>query len=721
MKVRLFGFAFVVVTAMATTPLVALAQDSAPPQGDAASASTDAKDAKPESTDDSTSADAPSPDRQDAIRETIEVSGRADELVGIAASAGEGVVGHLDLVQRPFLRPAEILETVPGVIITQHSGGGKANQYFLRGFNLDHGTDFRITVGNVPVNMPTHGHGQGYSDLNFLIPELVASVDYRKGPYAAQDGDFSAAGSARIDLLSSLADGIAEVGGGNYGYGRLLLADSLQVMGGDLLGAVELAGYNGPWTRGDRLRRRNALLRWSRGDVANGVSVTAMGYDGSWNATDQIPESAVAEGALGRFDTVDPTTGGESYRYSLAAEVRRGDGDSLTRMSAFVLDYRLDLFSNFTYFLDDEENGDQFEQRDARTAAGAIVAHERLLRWRGRTVAASFGADLRADRIDNGLYHTKARTVLETRRQDDVDQLVGGPWAEARVTWTPWLRTTAGLRADGYWTDVTSNVAENSGSETAAMLSPKLAVVLGPWRNTELYFNAGYGFHSNDARGTTIRVDPTTGEPVGRVDPLVRATAVDLGLRTIPAHGLQSTLSVFALDLDSELLFVGDAGITEANRPSRRVGIELANFWQPTDHVRFDLDAAYTRARFRDTAPEGDRIPGAIEGVVSAGVTIDDVGRWSGALRLRYFGPRPLIEDDSVRSASSTLLYAQAGYAITPKLQARVEIYNLLDEKASDIDYFYTSRLRPGDEPRDDVHFHPAEPRTVRLMIARRF
>src|ERR1044072_7168612 len=721
MKVRLFGFAFVVVTAMATTPLVALAQDSAPPQGDAASASTDAKDAKPESTDDSTSADAPSPDRQDAIRETIEVSGRADELVGIAASAGEGGVGDPGLLQRPFLRPAEILETVPGVIITQHSGGGKANQYFLRGFNLDHGTDFRITVGNVPVNMPTHGHGQGYSDLNFLIPELVASVDYRKGPYAAQDGDFSAAGSARIDLLSSLADGIAEVGGGNYGYGRLLLADSLQVMGGDLLGAVELAGYNGPWTRGDRLRRRNALLRWSRGDVAHGVSVTGMGYDGSWNATDQIPESAVAEGALGRFDTVDPTTGGESYRYSLAAEVRRGDGDSLTRMSAFVLDYRLDLFSNFTYFLDDEENGDPFQQRDARTPAGAIVAHERLLRWRGRTVAASFGADLRADRIDNGLYHTKARTVLETRRQDDVDQPVGGPWAEARVTWTPWLRTTAGLRADGYWNDVTGNVAANAVSETAAMLAPKLAVVLGPWRNTELYFNAGYGFHSNDARGTTIRVDPTTGEPVGRVDPLVRATAVDLGLRTIPAHGLQSPLSVFALDLDSELLFVGDAGITEANRPSRRVGIELANFWQPTDHVRFDLDAAYTRARFRDTAPEGDRIPGAIEGVVSAGATIDDLGRRQGALARRDCGPRPLIEADSVRAASSTLLYAQAGYAITPKLQARVEIYNLLDEKASDIDYFYTSRLRPGDEPRDDVHFQPAEPRTVRLMIARRF
>ncbi|HET9766492.1 MAG TPA: TonB-dependent receptor [Thermoanaerobaculia bacterium] len=656
-------------------------------------------------------------------RESIEVESRADELVGIADSATEGVVGRLDLAQRPLLRPAEVLETVPGVLVTQHSGGGKANQYFLRGFNLDHGTDFRLTVGGIPVNLPTHAHGHGYSDLSFLIPEMVSAVDYRKGPYAAEDGDFASAGSARIELVRSLpAGGIVEASGGSFDYGRLLAADSWQAGGGDLLAAVELAGDDGPWQRGDDLRRGNALLRWSRGDVVDGASVTAMAYDGSWHATDQIPAGAVAAGEIDRFGAVDPSDGGSSSRYSVAAELRRSpSSDTFDRASAYVLDYHLDLFSNFTYFLDDLDNGDQFEQRDDRTALGIAASRQRFLTVGGRDTAATVGIDARADRIDNGLYHTRQRARLATTRQDDVTQALGGAWAEARTTWTPWLRTIAALRFDGYWTDVDSNLAVNSGRSNATMLSPKLSVALGPWKKSELYLNAGYGFHSNDARGTTIRVDPTTGEATGRVDPLVRATAVDLGVRTSAVHGLQSTASLYLLDLDSELLFVGDAGITEATRPSRRVGIELANFWQPSEHVRVDVDAAWARARFRDEALEGDRIPGAIEGVLSAGVAFENVRRWSGGLRLRYFGPRPLVEDDSVRSASSTLAYVQVGYDVTPRLTLRLEAFNLLDAEVSDIDYFYTSRLRSDREATDDVHFHPAEPRSLRVVVTRRF
>jgi hypothetical protein len=446
-----------------------------------------------------------------------------------------------------------------------------------------------------------------------------------------------------------------------------------------------------------------------------------MGYDGRWRATDQIPRSAVASGELDRFGGVDPTTGGESQRYSLAVELFRGDGDTFDRASGYLLDYHLDLFSNFTYFLDDPGNGDQFEQLDDRTALGLAASRQRQLRVGGRAVTATFGADLRADRIDNGLYATRERRRLLARREDEVGQLLAGAFVEARLQWTPWLRTAAALRLDGYWTDVDSSLPVNSGSEDATLLSPKLSVTLGPWRETEVYLNAGYGFHSNDARGTTLTVDPTTGEAGERVDPLVRATAVDLGVRTTALRGVQSTLSVFVLDLDSELLFVGDAGITEATRPSRRVGVELANFWQPSEHVRVDLDAAFARARFRDEAPEGDRIPGAVEGVVSAGVAFEELGRFSGAVRLRYFGPRPLVEDDSVRSASSTLAYAQLGYAVGRGVALRLEAFNLLDAEVSDIDYFYTSRLSPGAEARDDVHFHPAEPRTFRLVATRRF
>jgi hypothetical protein len=651
------------------------------------------------------------------VRETVEVQSRADAMVGIADTASEGVVGRLDLAERPLLRPGELLETVPGVVITQHSGGGKANQYFLRGFNLDHGTDFRVTVGGIPVNLSTHAHGQGYTDLNFLIPELVETIRYRKGPYYAEEGDFSAAGAVRLDYVRRLPEALVQVAGGGLGYRRLLAADSFALAGGELLGAIEAAGSDGPWRRDDDLERANALVRYSRGDDDAGFDVTLLGYEGSWNATDQVPESAVAEGLLGRFDTLDPTCGGESRRWSFAAAGRRARGSALERASAYLLYYDLDLFSNFTYFLDDPKNGDQFEQADRRWAGGFQAARERAASWRGRPASVTLGLEARLDAIDNGLHHTAGRQRLETLRHDDVLQGVGGLYAEARLAPRRWLRLQGGLRLDGYWTEVESDRAENSGTRAAALLSPKLSLVLGPWRSTELYLSAGSGFHSNDARGATLRVDPRTGESAERVDPLVRARGVDLGVRTEALAGLNTALTFFALELDSELLFVGDAGGTEATRPSRRVGLELANFWQPRPWLRLDVDLSLARARFTDSDPAGDEIPGAIERVVSAGLAFEELRGFSGGLRLRHFGPRPLVEDGGVESADSTLVYLQAGYRLASGLRLGLEVYNLFDSRVSDIDYFYESRLRPDLPPREDVHFHPAEPRSLRLVL----
>jgi hypothetical protein len=657
------------------------------------------------------------------LREEVEVRDRASDLVGIADATSEGFTGQTDLARRPLARAGEILETVPGLIVTQHSGSGKANQYFLRGFNLDHGTDFRVTVDGMQVNFPSHGHGQGYSDVNFLIPELVQSVRYSKGGYDARLGDFSAAGAAEISYLRTLDRGLLELGGGEFGRGRLLAADSVSLAGGQLLGALEAERSDGPWKLPEDAEKKNALLRFSRGDDAAGFSLSLMAYDNEWASTDQVPRRAVASGALERYGFVDPSDGGETRRTSLSGEWRRGSGDVLWRVSGYALDYDMALYSNFTYFLDDADNGDQFEQRDERTVFGGAVERE----WTttlggGREASSVVGLDLRRDDIDNGLFHTTARRRLSATRRDAIEQWGGGLFAQTRVRWNPWLRTVQGLRFEGYQADVTSDLADNSGDADDQMLAPKFSAVFGPWNATEIALNIGQGFHSNDARGATLRVDPASGDPAQRVDPLVRSRGGDLGVRTSAIPGLELAVTGFWLELDSELVFVGDAGGTEASRPSRRSGVELQTFWRPKRWLSFDVDAAFSRGRFRDEAPEGDHIPGSIERTLSAGVAFEDLRHWSGALRVRHFGPRSLIEDDSQRSPSSTLVNARVGYRFAGAgLGIFVEAFNLLDEEADDITYFYESRL-PGEiDPVADQHFHPAEPRSLRVGIEWRF
>ena len=651
------------------------------------------------------------------IHDEIEVRGRGFDLVGIASSATEGGTSWLDLSKRPILRPGELLETAPGVIVTQHSGAGKANQYFLRGFNLDHGTDFSVWIAGMPVNMPSHGHGQGWADMNFLIPEVVDHVHYRKGPYFAEKGDFSAAGGIDIEIVRTLPRSLLSLTGGSNDYGRLLWADSFETGGGDLTAAVDVFHDDGPWLRGDDYQGFKALVRYSRGDAERGFSVTAMGYDADWLSTDQIPRRAVESGIVDRLGLVDPTTGGETSRYSLSGEMHRAGATSLTRLGAYLVSNELNLVSNFTYFLEDEEDGDQFTQLDERLIAGVDLSHHRHGTWGGRSVETTFGLGLRADDIDNGLLRSRDRTILGAIRTDRVRQLGGGPFAEAQVTWSDALRTRFGLRADYYYADVESDLAANSGSTDDFLLSPKLAVVYSPWEHTELYFNAGYGFHSNDARGAVIRVDPATGEATDRVEPQVRAKGADVGFRTTPVPGLQTTLSLFVLELDSELVFVGDGGATEASRPSRRSGIEWTNFYQANKWLAFDFDFTWTDSEFTDDDPAGDHIPGAIERTVAAGVAVSDLNGFFGSLRWRYFAGIPLIEDASVVWSSSSLVNGRLGYEFDNGLSVALEVFNLLDRNDSDVEYFYASRL-PG-EPSggiEDIHFHPMPERAFRLL-----
>jgi hypothetical protein len=622
-----------------------------------------------------------------------------DDLLGIADAATVGVVTAAEIERRPFQRAGEILETVPGVIVSQHSGEGKANQYYMRGFNLDHGTDIAITVANVPVNMPSHAHGQGYADANFLIPELISGVQYRKGPYYADEGDFASAGAVNVNYLNLLERPIALAQAGMYGYQRALIAASPRLGDGYLLFALEATRNEGPWVQPDDYRRFNTVLRYSAGGQHSGYSVTAMGYDARWRSSDQIPERAVSEGLISRFGLIDPSDGGKSARDSLSADWQRSGTTRSTTASAYVLRNRLDLFSNFTYFLDDPVNGDQFEQKEDRLAYGFQVSH----RWLAGSSENVIAVEGRRDEIDDlGLHHTVNRRRLSTIREDDVRQTSVAAYAQNSMQWLPRVRTLSGVRFDRYAFEV-------NGTRTASLVSPKLSAILGPWRSTELYLNAGGGFHSNDARGGD------------EVTPLARTKGAEIGVRSTILPRLHLTAALWGLDIASELVFVGDAGTTEAGRPSRRTGVELAAAYSLRGGVLFDVQYAYSRGRFTNADPAGDRIPGAVEGVASAGLTFLERNRFSAEVRYRWFGPRPLIEDDRLRSDSSNLVSARIGYALSPRLRLDVDVFNLLDAEVSDVDYFYTSRLRGEPEPVDDVHFHPVEKRALRIGVSTRF
>jgi len=661
--------------------------------------------------------------------EEIVVTATRIGLIGESRAASEGIVLAIQLEGRPVLRPGEVLEVVPGLVVTQHSGDGKANQYFLRGFNLDHGTDFATRVDGIPVNMPTHAHGQGYSDINFLIPELVEKVRYRKGTYFADEGNFSAAGAADIAYRRDLDGSLASLTLGEDEYYRALIAGAPKIGGGTLLGALDYSTADGPWDLPQDFRKISGLVKYSRGAADRGFAVTAMGYDGQWDSTDQIPERAVGGQCaqipfcIPRFGYVDPTSGGESHRYSLSVDAwSQGDDGRGWSANAFAMEYHLELISNFTYALD-QVNGDQFEQYDDRRVYGGRYEYAWPASFTDGAGALRAGVELRRDEIEPvGLFLTTQAQRRETVRQDDVTQTSTSAYVAHDQRWNDWLRTELGLRFDYFDFDVSSNLAANSGTATDSIASPKATVVLGPWLETEYFINAGRGFHSNDARGTTIRVDPTDGvTPVDRVDPLVAATGGEIGFRSAAVPGLQIYGAFWGLELDSELLFVGDGGITEPSRESRRYGVEFGVFWTPLDWLILDVDYAWSHARFQGSDPAGDRIPGAVEDVASVGAAVNRDDGWFGGARLRYLGEAPLIEDNSVRSDSTLLVNVETGYRFNERLSAFLTVFNLFDAEDNDITYFYQSQLPGETAPVEDVHFHPVEPRTFRGTIAYRF
>jgi hypothetical protein len=708
-----------------------------------------------------------------SVSTTVNVQGREDSLVGIAASASQGTVGALEIGDRPILRSGEVLETIPGVIITQHAGGGKANQYFLRGFNLDHGTDIAISLDGMPLNLPSHAHGEGYSDMNTVIPEFVERTDFQKGPYYADVGNFGSAASADVVYFKTLPQNFFTVEGGMYGYGRAVFGVSQKLGSGTLLYGGEAYYDDGPWTHPDAFAKFNGILTYSQGDDANGFSVTARAYHGKWDSSDQMPDNAIP--LVGRFGALNPDDGGNSQRESLQAEWHRQDETSRTQITAYGFFYDMDLFSDFTYYLDDPIKGDQFEQQDRRWVAGVDLRHTIFSQWFGRKVENTFGLQVRNDWVHNGLYRTENR--VRTDKNDvnacndepidacntnpnlvavlpadtDVNEFTDtmfGFYVENKIQWADKFRTELALRGDDAryvvssltpsytatelpGAPVVNFAAANSGTATKFLPEPKASLIFGPWSKTEFYVQGGFSFHSNDARGATQREEPISPDnpfptASSRIPALVPTKGAEIGVRTVAVSHLQSTVSLWYLRSQSELQQDGDTGGTVASlNPSNRFGVELANYYTPVEHLTFDFDLAKSSARFTaidgdDAAPNspgGKSVPEAVGLVISAGITHHLPKGFSESLRLRYFGPRDLTSDGIYRSKVTALLNAGIGYQINKTWRVSAELLNLLNRRDSDIDYAYTSRITPTADAAFTNVFHPVEPFQVRFGL----
>lgn len=661
----------------------------------------------------------------DGILHQVLLEGSRASQLGLTDAANEGMVGQKKLAALVTYRPGELLEAIPGVIASQHSGEGKANQFYLRGFNLDHGTDLRTSIDDMPVNQRSHAHGQGWTDLNFLIPELAARIDYRKGPYSASNGDFSSAGSAAITYAQRLSQSIASTGLGQNSYARVLLAGSPEWGDGNFLYAFELLKNDGPFIHADDYKKKNVVLRYSQGYANNGFSLSAMSYSAKWNASDQIPLRAVKDGSLDRFDTIDSSDGGDAQRASLSGVWRRTTSDEASKVSAYMIHNSLKLFSNFTYFLKDPVNGDQFRQADHRLTSGINASQTWHTHFGKNSNDISIGVQLQNDNVFNCLQKTKERQVRSTVRQDHIKEASLGLYLEVGTRWSDYLRSNVGLRHDHYQFNVSSDRLENSGKTSDQLLSPTASLIFTPGAKTEFYVNVGNGFHSNDARAALTNIDPNNLQATEKAQPLIRSRGLELGVRNETFDKHRTTLSIYRLDFDSELKFAGDAGATEAGRASRRVGVEISNSYQATPWLAIDLNAAYSKGRSRGIesteGSRGIRLIGALERVVQLSATVENLGAWSGSLRIRYLGSRALSEDNTVRAKPSASANTRITYKISPSLKLALDGYNLSNSHAAATEYLYMSRLKNEKLAQQDIHFHPVEPRSFRVAMVKAF
>ncbi|MGK4007235.1 TonB-dependent receptor [Sorangium sp. So ce1036] len=660
----------------------------------------------------------------------LEVTVRAERPGGEAASRVS--VGHRELELRPRLRPGDIVEAVPGLFAVQHAGGGKANQYFLRGFDADHGTDVAFFVDGVPVNLVSHGHGHGFTDLYFLIPELVTGIDGYKGPYYAGIGDFGTAGAVNFRFAEKLEESHAQLSLGQHGILRGLVIESPE-LGDDLraVAAAELYRNDGPFLSPERLGRFNVFLRATH-DVgrAGKIQATWMSYGSTWYGSGQIPARAVCgEGeqdsgnpppstygqpCIDRFGSIDPTEGGATERHMASVAYTTAWGGTDFHAMAYGARYRFTLYSNFTFFSEDPVHGDQIEQNDDRVVGGAELRFRRHYEHGGAKFTTSVGAQVRADEIDKSLHHDVARERLEERDRAHIDESQIGVYVEQDARLLRWLRLVLGAR--GQWIgvhvddpreDLGRTGDRSSGFRGEMQILPKLMAIVSPVEALDLFADFGRGFHSNDARGAV------RGE--GAATLITPATGYEVGARVTPFRGLTLSAAGFLLDLDSELVWSGDAGVTEASGQTRRYGIEVSGRYRLGSWLFADADATFTRARFRANAGNGNAVALAPTRTLTAGIGVrPTIGAFTpfGALRVKAIAARPATEDEALTAEGFTVVDASAGLRWR-NVEAAVDVQNLFDATWREVQFASESRLPYEPAAVTGIHYSPGWPFTA--------
>jgi hypothetical protein len=645
--------------------------------------------------------------------ETITILERAP-----AESASSVHLGTEDLLRRPHQNASDLLRQTPGLMVTQHAGGGKADQLFLRGFDADHGTDIAVYVDGVPVNLTSHGHGQGYADTHWVIPETVAAIDVHKGPYGARFGDFYTAGAVEMTTLDDIAGWRLALTSGTELAGpvsfddptfRLVAMGSPRLGAGKTLLAAELGYTNGPFLDPQRFRRGNLYGKW-RGPLGGGeLTVAGTFYAAGWNQSGQIPERAVDSGELDRFGAVDPTEGGDSSRASLSAAFTAGHSRGAWNARLYVVDYRLQLFSNFTLFARDPVDGDQIEQNDGRTTVGANGSYSVRHDLGGMGGFLLAGLQARGDRVTADLWHTAARERLAdcfaeggnpcNRVRSHIGNLAA--FVEENLDVTSWLHVIAGARLDLFAWDVEDLDPETAigGSAQKLMVSPKLSAIVKPSARVDLFVNAGFGFHSNDARAAVA------GRGRGA---LARAFGAETGARMRPTDGFSAAVAAWYLGLASEQVWSGDAGGTEASDPTRRYGLDLDLRWDLTPWLRLDGNVNLARSRFVANAGNAGAVALAPRILGGGGVTFHR-GPTSVALRARAVGSRPANEDETLTAEGFVVADLVASHRMG-KLTLELTALNLTNTDWREAQFAEESRLRSEPTPVEDVHFTPGTP-----------
>ena len=638
-------------------------------------------------------------------------------------AASSLVVRSRDFSLRPIRRPGDVLEVTPGLVVIQHAGGGKANQYYLRGFDSDHGTDLALSIDGVPINNPSHAHGQGYADVNFVIPEIVERIEVDKGPYFVKHGDFATSGAVNLVTRRLAAENTAMISAGRFDLYRAVVTGGTEVGAFSTLFAIEGAGQDGPFENPEDYDRYKLFSRggWEEGDWRS--DLTFASYRGTWNASGQLPLREVRAGRLDRFGFIDPTEGGTSQRHQLSSRtVWSPDDREEASVFAYGVYYDLDMFSNFTFFARDPVNGDQIEQKDKRWFGGGEARYMRRVDVGGFETAFVGAVGVRGDHIGEQLNYTVQRDFLTRQTDHNVSQVNSFAYVSADTAWLPWLRTVVGLRFDDLYFDVDNNLNSTSdptltgqGTKNDAIVSPKASIIVSPLANVDVFLNYGEGFHSNDARGVVRDVDP--------VDPSAKARGGELGVRTRLLDRLDVAAAFWMLDLDSEIVFVGDEGTTEASGATRRIGGELEVRYRILDWLFFDVDYTQTVARFRFEPDEADDVPLAPRFTVNGGITARREDGFFGSLRTRAISARPANEDGSLTAAGYTVWDLQVGkrFALpeawtggyVKALTLQLDILNLFDHDYREAQFATDSRLQSEPDVVSDSGFTPGYPLTA--------